>query len=313
MAGGLFALLDDVAAMAKLAATSIDDIGIAAGKATSKAAGVLIDDAAVTPQYVQGLAAARELPIIKRIAKGSIRNKFFFVLPVLLLLSQLAPFLLTPLLMLGGGYLCFEGVHKIHAKLTGHGEHEDEGGAPKSEDTIVAGAIRTDLILSAEIMVIAVGEVESEPLVSLAIILAIVAVIITVIVYGSVAIIVKMDDAGLRLVQDGGRRASLGRALVAGMPKLLTVMAVVGTAAMLWVGGHIWLVGLHEFGVDWPYDTVHHLEEVVAGATGAAGGFLGWLTNTAGSAVLGLAVGAPLVAIQQLITKSRGAGASAGH
>ncbi len=309
MASGLVGLLDDVAAIARLAAASVDDIGAAAGRATSKAAGVLIDDAAVTPQYVHGLAANRELPIIRQIAVGSLRNKFLFVLPVLLLLSQVAPFLLTPILMVGGGYLCYEAVHKIHGKLTGH-DHDSEPGQAgrKSEQQVVAGAIRTDLILSAEIMVIAVGEVEEEPFVSLAIILAVVAVLITVIVYGTVAVIVKMDDVGLLLAREGGARAGLGRALVTGMPRLLTVLSVVGTAAMLWVGGHIELVGMHEFGFDLLYDPVHSLEESVREA---AGGFAAWLTNTAASALLGLVVGAVVVAVVQLFTGSDDAQAGA--
>jgi predicted DNA repair protein MutK len=310
MAGGLVALLDDVAALAKLAAASIDDIGAAAGRATTKAAGVLIDDAAVTPQYVHGLAANRELPIIGRIAKGSLRNKFLFVIPALLLLSQLAPFLLTPILMLGGGYLCYEGAHKIYAAITGHGEHETASGGVKDEDSIVAGAIRTDLILSAEIMVIAVGEVESEPLLRLAAILAIVAVLITVMVYGVVAVIVKVDDVGLRLVEVGGRWAGLGRKLVAGMPKLLTVLATVGTAAMLWVGGHIEIEGLHALGVDWPYEPVHQLEEIIRESAGALGGFLAWSVNTLASAVVGLAVGALIVVVLQQVAKRR---ATPGH
>lgn len=311
MAAGLAGLLDDVAALARLAAASLDDVAAASGRATTKAAGVLIDDAAVTPQYVRGLAANRELPIIRRIATGSLRNKFFFVLPVLLLLSQVAPFLLTPLLMIGGGYLCYEGAHKVHGALTGHDDHAVDDGKPKDEDTIVASAIRTDLILSAEIMVIAVGEVDEEPLLSLAAILAVVAVLITVIVYGAVAIIVKMDDVGLRLAQEDDGRAGLGRALVAGMPKVLTVLSVVGTAAMLWVGGHIELVGMHEFGFDLLYDPVHDLEEAVREATGALGGFLGWLTNTAASALVGLVVGAVLVAIQLAWTRARGGAATA--
>lgn len=312
MAAGLAGLLDDVAALARLAASSLDDVATASGRATTKAAGVLIDDAAVTPQYVRGLAARRELPIIRRIAKGSLRNKFFYVLPALLLLSQVAPVALTPLLMLGGAYLCYEGAHKIHGVLTGHDEHAVADDRPKDEDKIVASAIRTDLILSAEIMVIAVGEVEEEPLLSLAAILAVVAVLITVIVYGAVAIIVRMDDVGLRLAEEGGSRADLGRALVRGMPRVLTVLSVVGTAAMLWVGGHIELVGMHEFGIDLLYDPVHDLEASVRGATGALGGFLGWLTNTAGSALVGLVLGAVLVAVQLAWTRLRG-GAPAAH
>lgn len=299
MASGLVGLLDDVAALARLAAASVDDVGAAAGRATSKAAGVLIDDAAVTPQYVHGLAAERELPIIREIAKGSFRNKLLIVLPVALLLSEFVPWLLTPILMLGGAYLCYEAVHKIHGKLAGH-DHDSEAdhAGTKDEREVVAGAIRTDLILSAEIMVIALDEVADEGFVARAAILFVVAIIITVMVYGVVALIVKMDDLGLQMVAAGGARADLGRRLVRGMPRVLTTLAVVGTAAMLWVGGHILLVGMHELGFDLLYDPVHDLEEVVRDA---AGGFAGWLTNTAASAALGLVVGAVLVAGMQLV------------
>ena len=308
MAGGLVGLFDDVAALARLAAASIDDVAVASGRATTKAAGVLIDDAAVTPQYVAGIAAERELPIIKRIAKGSIRNKFLFVLPVLLLLSEFADFLLTPLLMIGGGYLCYEAVHKIHGKLTGHDEHDGDDPTPKSEDQIVGGAIRTDLILSAEIMVIALNEVADDGFgfIARGVILAVVAVIITVIVYGSVAIIVKMDDIGLRMVDDGGARADLGRRLVAAMPKVLTFLTVVGTAAMLWVGGHIEIVGLDELGFTAPYDWLHDVEESIKDAIAAGGGFLAWLVDTAASAVFGFLVGIPLVAAQLAWSRTRG-------
>lgn len=309
MAGGLVGLFDDVAAIARLAASSIDDVAAASGRATTKAAGVLIDDAAVTPQYVQGLAAERELPIILRIAKGSLRNKFLFVLPVLLLLSEFLPQLLTPLLMLGGGYLCYEAVHKIHGALTGHGHgHTEEAGEAKSEDELVAGAIRTDLILSAEIMTISLGEVGTDEfgIVARAAILAVVAVLITLIVYGAVAMIVKMDDLGLRMAADGGPDEQLGRALVRAMPRLLTVLGIVGTAAMLWVGGHIWLVGLEDLGVTGPYELVHGLEEAVHDGAGALGGLLGWLVNTALSAVLGLVVGTVVVAALTAVARVRG-------
>lgn len=311
MAAGLAGLFDDVAAIARLAAASVDDIAAASGRATTKAAGVLIDDAAVTPQYVRGLAAERELPIIGRIAKGSIRNKFLFVLPVLLLLSEFLPWMLTPLLMVGGGYLCYEAVHKIHGALTGHAHgHTEEGGEPKSEDQLVAGAIRTDLILSAEIMVIALNEVGTDDFgfVARGAILAVVALMITLIVYGAVALIVKMDDVGLRMVEAGGASEAFGRRLVAAMPRVLTLLGTVGTAAMLWVGGHIWLIGLDEFGLTGPYDLVHDWEEAVHEAAGPLGGLLGWLVETAMSAVLGLVVGAIIVAVLMTISRARGTG-----
>ncbi|AXV07381.1 Membrane protein, putative [Euzebya pacifica] len=301
MAGGLVGLLDDVVTLAKLAATSLDDIGAAAGRATSKAAGVVIDDAAVTPQYVHGLAANRELPIIKKIAKGSFRNKLLFVVPVLLILSELLPVLLTPLLMLGGGYLCYEAVHKIWGVVAGHEGGHDSAEEMKSEDEVVSGAIRTDLILSAEIMTIALNEVADEPLVSRGLILVVVAIGITILIYGVVALLVRMDDVGLHLAetrQNG--MARFGRGLVNAMPKILSALGIIGTAAMLWVGGHIVLIGLDELGLHGPYDLVHGWEEAIHDAVEGLGGFLAWLTNTAASAVLGLVVGAVLVAVLSL-------------
>lgn len=305
VASGLFGLLDDVAALARLAAASVDDVGAAAGRATTKTAGVLIDDAAVTPQYVQGLAAERELPIILRITKGSFRNKLLFIVPAALLLSEFLPWVLTPLLMVGGGYLCYEAVHKIWGKLAGHGHADHAEEEPRSEDELVAGAVRTDLILSAEIMVIALNEVASEGFISRAAILVVVAVLITVLVYGVVALIVKADDLGLRMVEAGGAAADVGRRLVRGMPRVLTLLAVVGTAAMLWVGGHIWLVGLEEFGASAPYDLVHTVQEAIHDAALPAAGLLAWLVDTAASALLGVVVGVPIVAVQQAVARRR--------
>jgi predicted DNA repair protein MutK len=311
MSGGLVALLDDVAVLARTAAASVDDIGLAAGRASAKAAGVVVDDTAVTPQYVQGLAAEREIPIIRRIALGSLRNKLLVILPVALVLSEFVPWLLTPILMLGGTYLCYEGAHKVWERLSGHhgghGAHEEGGLAVlPDEDTVVKGAVRTDFILSAEIMVIALDEVSDQALLSRALILAVVAVGITVLVYGVVGLIVKMDDAGLSLAQrPSGAVAKLGRGLVRGMPKLLSVIAVVGTAAMLWVGGHILLIGTDELGWHGLYDLVHHLEEAAQGAAGAVGGVAGWLVNTLASAVVGLVVGAVVVLVVALVARGR--------
>lgn len=304
MSGGLFALLDDVSVLARAAAASIDDVGAAAGRAGAKAAGVIVDDAAVTPRYVQGLAASRELPIIRRIAVGSLRNKLVFILPVALLLSQFLPWLLTPILMLGGTFLCYEGAEKILGHFLGHGDTHAQD-QPADEDTIVRNAVRTDFILSAEIMVIALNEVAGEGLWSRAIILAVVAVLITVLVYGAVALIVKMDDIGLSLAQRSSTIAKkVGGFLVAAMPKLLTTLSVVGVIAMLWVGGHILLVGMDELGFHPIYGFVHHLEELVHGVAGV-GGVLGWLVNTACSAVLGLLVGSIVVGILHLIPRRK--------
>lgn len=303
---GLVALFDDVAVLARAAAASVDDIGAAAARASAKAAGVVVDDTAVTPQYVRGLAAQRELPIIKRIAVGSLRNKLLIILPAILLLSQFLPVLLTPILMLGGVYLCYEGAHKVWAKLSGHHAHAAEEGKPLDEDTVVAGAVRTDFILSAEIMVISLNEVTDEPFVSRAVTLIIVAIAITLLVYGVVGLIVKMDDVGLRLAEGSNKGlARLGRGLVLGMPRLLTALTVVGTAAMLWVGGHILLVGTDELGLHVLYDTVHHWEEAAHAAAGAFGAVLAWLVNTLASAVIGLVVGAFAVLVLNLTLHRR--------
>ncbi len=301
VSAGLVALLDDVAALARAAAASVDDVAVGASRASVKAAGVIVDDAAVTPRYVQGLQPQRELPIIRRIAQGSLRNKLLFILPAALVLSELLPWLLTPILMLGGTYLCFEGAEKLWEKLgPGHGAAHEPGAAekPPGEDDLVRGAVRTDFILSAEIMVISLNEVADEPLVARALILVFVAIVITAVVYGAVALIVKMDDIGLRLAKTSeGAAATFGRGLVRGMPVVMGVLSTVGIAAMLWVGGHILLVGLDELGFHAPYDVVHHLEQEVEHVLGGVGG---WLTNTLFSALLGVAVGAVVVAVLHL-------------
>ncbi|MGK2936397.1 MAG: DUF808 domain-containing protein [Solirubrobacteraceae bacterium] len=310
MSAGLAALLDDVAALARLAAASVDDVAAGAGRASMKAAGVIVDDAAVTPRYVQGFEANRELPMIKRIAIGSLRNKLFFILPAALLLSEFLPWLVTPILMVGATYLCFEGAEKLWEVIGPH-RHEAQASAgvhePENEEELVGKAIRTDLILSAEIMVIALDEVTDEPFVSRALILVAVAFAITAGVYGVVGLIVKMDDIGLRLAQTReGAGAAFGRGLVRAMPVVLSVLSTVGIAAMLWVGGHILLVGLDELGVSFLYDEVHHLEEEVDHATGAVGGVAAWLTNTTASAILGVMVGAIVVAIMHLRGRQHG-------
>jgi predicted DNA repair protein MutK len=293
-------LFDDVAALAKLAAASVDDVGAAAGKASMKAAGVVIDDTAVTPAYVRGLAAEREVPIVKRIAFGSLRNKVLFILPAAILLSSVAPKLVEVILMCGGAYLCYEGAHKvIHAIKHDDHAHDVPAAAmgADAEEATIAGAIRTDFILSAEIMVIALKEVIDEPVVSRAIILAIVAVLITVVVYGLVALIVKMDDAGLALTtRESPSAQRVGHVLVRGMPKLLAALSIVGTAAMLWVGGHILLAGAAELGWHAPLDLVHDLEHAVPHEVPAAG-VLTWSVNTLASAVLGFVVGSIIVVV----------------
>ena len=309
MAGGLVGLFDDVAALAKLAAASIDDVGAAAGRASMKAAGVVVDDTAVTPAYVQGLAADRELPIIKKIATGSLRNKLVFILPVAIILSEVAPTLVEIILMFGGTFLCFEGAHKIIHAIKGDDHDHDVPATvkgPEAEKETISGAIRTDFILSAEIMVISLKEVIDEPFFSRAVILAVVAVLITIVVYGLVAAIVKMDDVGLMLTQkDSERSQRIGRGLVAAMPVLLAWLSRVGTAAMLWVGGHILLVGADELGWHGPNDLVHDLEEFVHD-TGSLSGVLEWSVNTAASAVLGFVVGAVVATIVDQVNARRG-------
>ena len=306
MAVGLVALLDDIAAFAKLAAAYVDDIGAAAGRASVKATGVVIDDTAVTPQYVAGLAAKRELPVIKRIAMGSLRNKLLFILPAALLLSEYLPVLLTPLLMVGGTYLAFEGAEKLWEMVSGkHGKAVDDAAAKKAvdEDSVVSSAVRTDFILSAEIMVIALNEVAEEGFWARAIILVIVALLITAVVYGIVGLIVKMDDIGLHLAgRDTGWVKSFGHGLVKAMPRVMGVISIVGTVAMLWVGGHILLQGTYDLGWHAPYDLLHVLEEAVHGVT-AVGGFLVWLVDTLGSAIVGVVVGAVVVTVVHFIPR----------
>ena len=308
MAGGLAALLDDIAALAKLAAASVDDVGAAAAKASAKAAGVVVDDTAVTPRYVHGFTAERELPVIKRIAKGSIGNKLLIILPVILLLSQFLPGLLTPILMLGGTYLCYEGAEKIWEKISHHDSHAVPAAmvGRQDEDAMVRGAIRTDLILSAEIMVIALDSVAEEPLLTRAAVLVIVAFLITALVYGVVAVIVKMDDVGLHLAERPSPRSRrVGLLLVQAMPRVLSFLSTLGIIAMLWVGGHILLGGIEELGWTWLPDLVHHAEDAVREATGVLGGVLAWLTDTVASALLGLAVGAVVVLLVGLLRRLR--------
>jgi len=310
MSAGLFGLLDDIAALARLAAASVDDIGAAAGRATAKAAGVVVDDTAVTPQYVHGIAAERELPIIKRIAIGSLRNKLVFILPAALLLSQFVPWLLTPILMVGATYLCYEGAEKVWGRFNKHGGHDHSQPTTTigedAEKQMAAGAIRTDFILSAEIMVIALNEVANESFWPRLIILAVVAVVITIAVYGVVGAIVKMDDIGLSLTQRSSRFAQrIGRGLVAAMPKLLSALSAIGTVAMLWVGGHILLVGTDDVGWHAPYGLVHHAEDFVHHAVQGVGALLAWLVNTAASAAVGLVVGAVVVAIMHVLPFGR--------
>ncbi|MFD2674204.1 DUF808 domain-containing protein [Gulosibacter bifidus] len=317
MSVGLVALLDDIAALARAAAASIDDVAAAAVKASAKAAGVVVDDAAVTPQYVQGIEPSRELPIIWKIARGSIINKLFIILPVALLLSQFIPWLLQPLLMLGGAFLCFEGAEKVIEKFSGHhAEQETPAVAdnnPQDEKAITSGAIRTDLILSAEIMVIALNEVSNQPFWQRLAILVVVAIVITAAVYGAVAFLVKVDDIGLRMAESGraGKR-KFGLWLVQIMPRVFDVISIVGTVAMLWVGGHLFLVGLDSLGVSAPYSLVHQLE-LMGAAVPTIGGLLGWLINTGCSLVFGLILGSIIVGVLHVLPFGNHHGKHEGH
>jgi len=312
---GLVALLDDISVIAKAASASIDDIGVAAARAGTKTAGVVIDDAAVTPSYVTGLSPARELPIIWKIAKGSMRNKLLFLLPGALLLSEFLPAAIIWLLMIGGAFLCYEGAEKVMEKL-GAGKHgatlEDEITDPVAfENQRVAGAIRTDFILSAEIMAIALNEVADETLVMRGVVLAVVAIVVTVAVYGAVGGIVKIDDLGLHMTKKASASAqAFGRFLLRFVPKLLTALSIIGTIAMLWVGGGIIVHGTHEVGFHAIYDIVHGAEYAVKSAAGALGGVLGWLTYAALSAVVGLVLGGIIAFV---LHKVLGVGAHEAH
>lgn len=299
MASGLVALLDDVAAIAKIAATSLDDVSAAAGKAGSKAVGVVIDDTAVAPGYAVGFTPDRELPIVAKIALGSLINKFALLLPGAMLLSAFAPWAVTPILMLGATYLCFEGAEKIIEALL-HEDHADELqelalSSTELEKQKVGGAIRTDLILSAEIMAIALNEVANRPLAIQAGALALVGLVLTIVVYGVVGLIVKMDDIGLHLAKREPRLVkAVGRTLVSAMPHVLNLLTQVGTVAMLWVGGGIIIHGLEHFGLT----PLPHLVEAFshwAGTVPFVGAVTGWLAMATASAAAGLVVGGVVV------------------
>jgi uncharacterized protein len=305
MSSGLFALLDDIAALAKVAASSIDDASALAAKAGTKAAGIVIDDAAVTPRYVVGLASEREIPIIAKIAKGSLKNKLLILLPGALVLSFLAPWIITPLLMAGGAFLCLEGYHKV-MDLIRPGHHdltEKTEAAPLTavelEAAQVASAVRTDFILSAEIMAITLAGISESPLWMQAVVLALVGLGMTLLVYGVVAIIVKADDAGVALATSRtGFIRTAGRALVTGMPYFLKTLSFVGMVAMLWVGGGIIIHGLHVNGVHGPEKAVHQAAEVFASLLPSAHALMLWLGAAVIAAVLGIIIGAlvdPLV------------------
>lgn len=304
MSTGLLAILDDVAAIAKAAAVALDDASVQALKAGKKAAGIVIDDAAVTPRYVVGFAAERELPIVGKIAWGSIKNKLLYLLPGALLLSAFAPWLITPLLMLGGAYLCYEGFEKVLTLW--HGEDAaqasaaipEEGTPQEIEDRKVASAIRTDFILSAEIMAISLAAVTTPGFVAKALVLGIVAIMVTVAVYGSVALIVKADDAGLNLAQRGRLAATraLGRGIVASMPGLLKTLSIVGMIAMLWVGGGIVLHGMEEYGLGHIPKGIHAWAAGLGQTFGPLAAFMTWFFDATVAAIVGIVLGAIVAA-----------------
>lgn len=301
MSTGLLALLDDVVALTKLAAATLDDAASQAAKVGAKTAGVVVDDAAVTPRYVTGLASDRELPIVGRIAMGSMKNKLVFLLPIALALSVFAPWAITPILMVGGLYLCFEGYEKVHEMFASHSPLDVKPAADAPvisaqalEDQKVAGAIRTDLVLSAEIMAIALANITTDDLAFKALVLAVVAVMVTVGVYGAVALIVKADDFGVWLAHSGNAIASwLGRGIVIAMPHFLKLLSFIGMIAMLWVGGGILIHGLNTFGYSVGEHLLHATEVGVYEAIpGALGGVVAWLATASISAVVGLIAGA---------------------
>src|SRR5262245_6958297 len=313
MASGLAALLDDVAVIAKLAAASLDDVTAAAGKAGSKAIGVVVDDTAVTPGYAMGFTPERELPIVWKIALGSLRNKFLFLLPGALLLSAFAPWAVTPILMLGGAYLCFEATEKIIeaiARTSGKVDttpdvEELALSSAQMEARKVSGAIRTDLILSAEIMAIALATVADRPFAIQAGALVVVGLALTIAVYGVVALIVKMDDIGLHLARRSPALVNAtGRGLVRSMPHLLKGLTFIGTAAMLWVGGGIIVHGLEHFGLDTVPHLVEHLSGIAARVPGL-GAITGWVAFALGSAAVGFVIGGIIVAIVHLVAKRK--------
>ena len=306
---GLIALLDDVAAIAKVASASVDDIVGQAVKASSKAAGAVIDDAAVTPKYVHGFSADREIPIVWKIAKGSLFNKLVILLPAAMLLSIFAPILIYPLLMLGGGYLCFEGAEKIwHALSPSHHPEQEAVAKMKNdahlEEAKVKGAIKTDFILSAEIMTIVLSSLpEGQPLWLQAAALGVAGILITLAVYGAVGLIVKADDLGLAMAAKGrlGLTRRLGLFIVKAMPVFMKLLIVIGTAAMIWVGGSILIHGLHELGWHLPYDMIHDVAVGVAAGAGEMAGAVEWIVTAGLDGVVGLVVGAILIPIVKTV------------
>ena len=300
---GLLALFDDVAAIAKLAATQLDDVAAQAGKAGTKAVSVVIDDAAVTPKYVTGLPAARELPIVWKIARASFFNKLVILLPVALLMQAFLPSMLTPLLMIGGAYLCFEGAEKVWHLIVPHKDHGPQQAktldAAHLEEQRVKGAIKTDFILSAEIMTISLAQIDIDRFWIQALALAVVAIGITALVYGAVALLVKADDLGIFLSAEGRLAATraIGRGIVKSMPAVMVGIATIGTVAMLWVGGSILVHGLHDLGWHLPYEQIRHAAKWAVEAAGTAGGLTSWAVTAGLEGLIGLGGGLVLIPV----------------
>jgi uncharacterized protein len=293
MSTGLLALLDDVAALVKVGAASLDDVPTQVAKTTGKVSGIVIDDAAVTPKYVVGLDPVRELAIIFKIAKKSLLNKIVLLAPAALLLGFFAPWVIQPILMLGGAYLCFEGYEKVHAlfsKDSHNPEHQNTDlkviTPEELENTRVKGAVRTDLILSAEIIAIAYSSVADKPLITQIAVMVCVAIFITAAVYGFVGLLVKADDIGLKMAKNENRPhiRKIGLAIVKWMPLFLKLLGYIGTAAMLWVGAEIIAHGI-------PF-IYHQLEALQA--TFASVPAIAWLVKALVCAVAGLLLGAIL-------------------
>jgi predicted DNA repair protein MutK len=305
MAGGLMMLFDDMAALAKSALVSLDDVAAQTIKAGGKAAGVVIDDTAVTPRYVVGLKPERELPIVFGIARGSLVNKAILTVAILIIGQFLPWYVLTGLLMIGGVFLSYEGSEKMLQVFMPHAAHAHEAHVlgtetdpVKLEREKIRGAIRTDFILSAEIMALTYSTITDQSLGMQVAVLIAVGFMITFGVYGAVALIVKADDVGLAMARmPSPILRVVGRGLVKGMPRFLNVLATVGTAAMLWVGGQIITHGLAQLGISAPEHFIHDTSETVGHLVGYGHGLLVWLTATLMQSVVALVVGGVVIAL----------------
>jgi len=302
MPSGLLALLDDISTLVKVSAASLDDVPTQVAKTTGKVSGIVIDDTAVTPKYVVGLDPSRELAIIFQIAKKSFINKILILSPAALLLGFFAPWAIQPILMLGGSYLCYEGYEKVHSMFSKH--HDAPEDQPEEVKVItpeelekerITSAVRTDIILSSEIIAIAYSQVTDQPLLNQMVVLFAVAVFITAGVYGFVGLLVKADDIGLSLAKDNHSPSvrSMGRGIVKFMPHFFIILGYVGTAAMLWVGFEIITHGIPVL-----HHVVESLEHALAGVPALA-----WLAKAIACAIGGLILGFIIDKIVRLVRK----------